>query len=444
MRRAPPWIVVIVIGSLSCASSPRSDGRPPAASEAPAKTPVVPRATPDAVAGKPAEKALEKSGIVAPSACAVVSIWPEEYSGSALVLEVVPHGSIVKQGDVLARVDTRGIDEQIRQAELEMRSAAIRHQATLDRQQIDEEAARWSLAKAKAALDRARRSLEGWKKKELAFSARSDEIGKRWEDAGLDDQKDELDQLEKMYKADELVDATEDIVLKRSRRRLELTTASNALSSDRRQYKDELEEAMQTETREEGVREQEGNLDRLVRTQEIDRRAREDAARRSADALEQQEKRLERLRRDRELLALRAPRGGVLLHGKVDDYRPGAMPPRYDRGSQLAMRADLFVIADADASSIALEITDADLARMKDGASVSVKLVEGSAGETRGTLHFEPYPRRVSPTEAVHTATVQLERPATGVLYGTRATVTPAATTTASASAPSGASGVGG
>lgn len=417
MRVVPSLMIVIVLASsLSCASTSGTSS-PGAAKSA-------------AGAGSKSQAggaSAEKNGVVAPSAFTAVSIWPEVYGGSALVLDVLPHGSMVKEGDVIAHLDTRPIDEQIHEAELEAHSAGIRHQGTIERNKIEEESARWNLEKQKAGLDRARRSLEGWKKKELEFSKRSDEIEKKWEEASIDDQKDELDQLEKMYKADELVDATEDIVLKRARRRLGITATSNDLSRDRSKYHVEHEEAMQTEQREENVREQEGGLDRLVRSQEIERRAREDAAARSADALELQMKKLERVRRDRELLALHAPRAGVLLHGKPDDYRPGATPPRYERGSQLSMRADLFVIADPEPGAVAVEVTDAELARLKDGSSVAVKLVESGDAELHGTLRVEPYPRKSAGAENVHTAVVTLEKAMSGVLYGTRAMVTPSA-----------------
>src|SRR5206468_6852083 len=137
------------------------------------------------------------------------------------------------------------------------------------------------------------KSLEGWSGKEIPFARRSDEIGKKNEDAGIDDQKDELAQLEKMYKADELVDATEEIVLKRSKRRLAISEESRGLSVDRRQYRMDYDEAMQTEVKREAVKTQELSLDRLVRTQAIERRAREDALARSKDALDQQRERLE-------------------------------------------------------------------------------------------------------------------------------------------------------
>ena len=56
-----------------------------------------------------------------------------------------------------------------------------------------------------------------------------------------------------MYEADELTDATEEIVLKRSRRNLALTEERNSLQEDRRQYRVELSDRIQLESRKEDL-----------------------------------------------------------------------------------------------------------------------------------------------------------------------------------------------
>lgn len=375
-----------------------------------------------APASAPANAA--KNGVFTPTNCAAIALWTEAYEGSLLVLEVSPHGAIVKEGDVIARLETRGIDDQIHDAELEVHSSEVRHKATLEKHRLEDDAERLALVRASAALDRAKRALEGWESKELAFTKRGDELQKKWEEAGVDDQNDELRELEKMYKADELVDATEDIVLKRAQRRLALTLTSNGLSRDRATFRTDLEQALETERRRDSVHEQEEGVVRLVASQEVERRSRQDAQVRSADALAQQQKRLERLRRDRELFTLHAPRAGVLLHGRALDYQPGNTPPRHARASQLALRTDLFVIADPAPSAVALEITDAELAKTANGSGAVVRAVAAGAADARGVIAIEAYPRKMGGNENLFGAQVKLEHPLPGALYGARALVT--------------------
>src|SRR6185436_17081035 len=134
---------------------------------------------------------------------------------------------------------------------------------------------------------------------ELAFEQRSQDLSRRYQQANLEDQTDELDQLEKMYKGDELVDATEDIVLKRSRRGLALTKDGNALASERTKHHEEFELVLERERREEELRAQTESVARLERQQELEARARADAERRSAAALAEQKEKFARLQRDR-------------------------------------------------------------------------------------------------------------------------------------------------
>jgi HlyD family secretion protein len=390
------------------------------AQPAPAPAPTKAAVNTGEVQAKVADAKAEKIGILAPVGANAISLWPESYGGALLVLEVQPHGALVAQGDVVAKLDARAIDEEIRKMELEVQSASVRHQGTLAKNAIDEDAARSALELARVGLERAKRALDGWKTQELAFTKRQDEISKRREEAGVEDEIDELDQLEKMYKGDELVDATEDIVIKRSRRSLEMTKIQNALSRDRARYREENEQKLEAERREEAVRVQTESLDRLMRTQAIERATRADAELRSADTLAEQTKKLEKLKQDRELFAVRAPCAGVLLHGGPRDVRVGKPATRLERGATLQARADVFTVAPPAPTKLVVDLTDADFARFQDGASVQVQAL-GAGGSTQsGRLSVEPYAKNLTASEGVYEAVVTLDAPLEGARYGQR------------------------
>lgn len=391
----------------------------------PASAPELSKPAPPGVPPTPTPAPSERTGTFVPADFEAVSIWPQVYSGELLVTEVQPHGASVQKGDVIATLELRSIDEQIHQAELETRSARIRHRGVVAKNAIDDDAAEAAREQAQSSLDRARRTLEGWTKREIPFARRGDEISKKSEAAGIDDQKDELSQLEKMYSADELVDATEEIVMKRAKRRLAISEEAQGLTGDRRQYRIDYDEAMQTEVKVEAVRNQELALDRLTRGQAIERKAREDALARSADALKLQDEKFSKLKSDKELLAIRAPRAGVLLHGKAKDYRPGHTPARYERGSQLSFRADLFLVADPEAFAVALDVPESILESVRDGQGAEVRALAAAQGNAKGTLHVDPYPAaKGGGDDGVYEAVVDLDAPIPGVRFGMRAKVT--------------------
>ena len=418
-----PAALLLVLSSFLCATACRSTESTAPASGSPKTAAPGASAGPAPVAMPATPPATERPGVFAPAAPAAVSLWFEAYAGETLVLEALPQGSEVKEGDVLARLETKSIDDQVHQAELEAASSAVRHQGVVEKNKIDEDAAASALEQAKSSLERTKKTLDGWTQKELAFNRRGDEISKKNEDAGIDDQKDELAQLEKMYKADELVDATEEIVLKRAKRRLAISEDARSLSVDRRGYKIDFDEAMQTEIKKEAVKTQELALDRLVRTQAVDRRAREDALLRSKDALDQQNQKLEKLHRDREKFVVKAPRAGILLHGKEKDYRPGRTPARYERGSQLPARTDVFLVADPAAVAVAFDVPESMLGDAREGAAVEVKAVSPAGASGIGTMHLEAYPGTKVGEENGWEATAKLPSAIPGVLFGTRAKV---------------------
>ncbi|MCE9596272.1 MAG: hypothetical protein K8S98_18935 [Planctomycetes bacterium] len=364
---------------------------------------------------------LEKFGIVAPARYDAISLWPEQYSGGFSVLEVLPHGASVQAGDVIAKLDARAIDEELHRNELELKSTEIRHQGVVERNKLDAAAAELALEQSKAGLERAKRSFEGFKKFETAFDKRQDDLSKRYEQANIDDQVDELDQLEKMYKRDDLVDATEDIVVKRSKRQLESTRIGVELSRDRVKYHEDFEKKMTLEQREEALHAQEEGHSRFVKQQELDARARADGELRSADALREQQEHFEKLQRDRKLLEIRAPRSGVLLHGSSKDFRPGRNAPRYERTSSLAPKTEIFLVADPEPGAVTFDVNDTELAQAKNGAQVRVESLVVPSEKSRGTLSIDTYPRSASPSEATYEARVTLDAPLTGVVYGTRA-----------------------
>lgn len=382
LASAPPFALALALALAACVSQAPSVPEPAAGGAATA---------PDQAAGEPSSE-LEREGVFAPVEFDALALWPEAYSGELLVLEALPHGTIVEEGEVLARIDLGALEDQVRDAELELRSATVRHEAELQKNVLADEAAADALQQATARLDRARRALEGYLEKELEFARRASAWQTRLEQGRVDDQVDELDQLEKMYAADELIDATEDIVLKRSRRDLERTRERTGLSMEQRAFEAELTRPLQVEARREEVALQERALARLEKTQAVEARARADSVERSAAELEKKRERLDELTRDRAMLELRAPRAGVLLHGALDDYRPGGKPPRWKRGSRLSTRTDLMLVADPAHVAVVLDVPEKDLGRIEDGARAQVAPLSDPGAAQSARVDVDSYP----------------------------------------------------
>ncbi len=365
----------------------------------------------------PIAPAAKKSAVCAPANPTAWSYWPEEWKGPLLVTEALPHGARVTKGDTLVQFDLRPLDEAIRNAELESESARVRHAGLVERQRIEEESARSALAVARASQARTERALAAWKENDVAFQRRDDEIAQRRERSYVEDQQDELGQLEEMYNRDELVDGTEDIVLKRQRRGLAIALDSTALSRDRAKKRLDLDLALDLEQREEAARTQGEAVERQARSQAIEARARADAMARSAEELADKEARLARLKRDRAALDAKSASDGVFLHGAPRDWRPGRTPARIERGSTLGVQAEVASVADAGVRELRLDLAGTDLVTWKDGARVDVTFAGGD--KAKGKLHVDPWPRG----DGNFDATVELDAASAAMHAGTRADV---------------------
>ncbi len=372
----------------------------------------------------PEEPALP--GTLVPAESVTLALWPREAQGEFLFLEVLPHGSHVLEGQVVARLDPRALDRQIHQVELELQQAHLDLEEAHVRAALAEEAAGLAREKAQAALERARRALQGWHEHELPLWERGARLAETRAKAHEEDQEAELTQLEAMYREDELVDATEEIVLQRSRRNLALTREGNRIAADRRAYESDFQLRTQSELKQEAVRDREAELQRLLRTHEIERRQREGRLARREDALQRLQERLERLQQDREDLELRAPVAGLLLHGAPDDYRPGRTPPRHRRGGRAPLRQDIFtIVARPDRLAVAVDVPESRLPTLRSGAGARIVPVAAPGRVLVGRLRLERFPDPASAgrPENAYRGTLELPDPAPGLVPGMRVTV---------------------
>jgi HlyD family secretion protein len=168
------------------------------------------------VARGPFKVQVELEGTVAATHASGVSLSLDE-SVQLRIRDVVPHGTRVTKGQTLVRFDTTKIDEQIRDleaskalAELNLKQARLEAELIAKTTPLDTKLA--ERAKSHAAEDLAR-----YEKIDRAFQQKASEFNVQRASNFLEYVQEELKQLEKMYKADDLTEETEEIVLKRAR-----------------------------------------------------------------------------------------------------------------------------------------------------------------------------------------------------------------------------------
>jgi len=341
-----------------------------------------------------AEDALELSGALVPAEGTELVPWPERWSGELLLLEVREHGSVVSAGEELARLEDRGYRDQLEAAERAVQKAlrAAAHGRT--RVELDAGRREEERAAAELKVERARSELAAWLDQGLPLDTRSAELAALAYQYRIDDSSAELAQLESMYSDDELVDATEDIVLERARRDLARQKLGQQLALDQRAYRVETELRLRTEDRRLALEQAERALDRLVTSHAI---AEEEAAA-SIDellhALDRARRTRDELGEDGRLFTVIAPHGGLLLHGGLDDYVAGSKRPAHRRGGRLTPRTPAFTIVPGGAGhELRLQLDEEQHGRILGAGpaadAVEVRLHGAAAGVANGRLEVD-------------------------------------------------------
>lgn len=345
-------------------------------------------------------RTLERDGTFVPADAAELRLDLLNYRGELNVVDVLPHGSFVNEGDIVLRLETTAIDQKLEEdgmavarAEMGLRQA---EEGARMREQSDAEA----LARTETASARAAKRLRGYRELEKGFDEENERLSIQSRDFGLENQKDELDQLEKMYSEDELVDATEEIVLKRSKRGYAQAQAWNNLSEQRRVYDKDWYYPQREEDLVVDADTKAHELDRLKKNQGMARETSDGNLETTRYQLAQQKKKLDDLKRDREQFVVRAPRRGILLHGAPDDAPWG----RIEKGSQLRNRSVFACVADPKKMKVSTTIAEADILKIKTGTAVEVAPLAAEDAKMTGRLDVEYLPQKGS----IYKATVQL------------------------------------
>jgi multidrug resistance efflux pump len=151
-----------------------------------------------------------------------VRIRPEAYGGDLTIVSVAADGAAVKTGDVLLAIDSKPLQKQLAAAKNDLAVA----QANADKAEADAGLAAQQDALALRQhhddLQHALDAVKWWEAVDGPQMLTELDMSVKQAKAAVDDGQDELDQLKKMYKTEELTNATADIVVKRALRSLEM------------------------------------------------------------------------------------------------------------------------------------------------------------------------------------------------------------------------------
>lgn len=150
-------------------------------------------------------------------------VWSPTAGGGVLMVEkAVEHGTPVKKGDPILWLDTEKLDQTIKDLEIDSNLNELAIKLAEEELPILTRTTPMDIEAAERAKKHADEDLKRYKDVDRGFMLTDAEQMLKQARQQLDYEKEELKQLEKMYKANDLTEDTEEIILKRQRNYVEM------------------------------------------------------------------------------------------------------------------------------------------------------------------------------------------------------------------------------
>ncbi|MFN9341154.1 MAG: biotin/lipoyl-binding protein [Planctomycetota bacterium] len=240
------------------------------------------------------------------------------------VVSAVPHGSVVKTGDLLVELDSEAFHDQLAEAERDLQAAEVAAKESQRELELFLEQHPIDVEQAELTWTQAQEDYKYFVEVEFPFDYKELEQSLKSAQDFLDYNHEELKQLEKMYKADDLTEESEEIVLRRARDDFNRSTFSFERTKQSSQRQREVGLPRLEKQRKTAHRLAELAYHRSRLELSLAEAKKRQAADKVKVALEKAARTLAELQADAGLFRVTAPIDGVVYYGKcVDGKWPG-------------------------------------------------------------------------------------------------------------------------
>lgn len=294
-----------------------------------------------------------------------------------VVVDAVPHGTTVKEGDTLLEIDTEALEKKIKELSEGMPLKDLEMQAAELELEKLEKSTPISLETARRGKMHAEEDLAYFEDVTRPMRERGAEEDLKSVTEYLAYAAEELAQLEKMYKQDDLTEETEEIILRRARNSVHEAT-----------WRKEQTEERVKRTLETTIPREHENLQSSLELHEINWRAGEKSMR---DALEKKQlevaakrreteeakRSLEEYEKDLAGLTVKAPHAGIVYHGQSQRGKwitAATVERKLLPGGKLLMREIVMTVADPRKLQLRLSVPEDKLKDLAAGQNAGVTL----------------------------------------------------------------------
>ena len=298
------------------------------------------------------------------------------HAGELKIVNAVANRSAVKAGDVLVELDPFSINNEVTSAENDVLTA----RANLTKAEADADLGAKGDALAMRIQEQetsnAEAAVRWWEKVDGPHMLAQTELQVKLSKANVEDQNDELEQLRKMYRTDELTTETADIVVKRALRQLDVSKLSSKMAEERAEKTETLSYPIARQAQLDALEMSKQKLAMLKVTQAQAAVLRKTALAAARLAAAQSEKKLADLKKDQELFTIKAPSDGVVLYGSSSGGSwQGGDPKTMRVGEKLTAGQTVMTLFPPGDLKVELTLPESQTAWVVEGATAEVKPV---------------------------------------------------------------------
>ena len=260
---------------------------------------------------------LKLEGIVEPRQMTEVILRTDQWT-DLTVREAAAHGATVKKGDTILSLDLTKIRQEIKELETTLKLDEVALNLAKAEIEASEKSSPEDLAEAERAAKLADVDLKYFLETGRERLVRYGEFGVKMYSQTLENAEEELKQLEKMYKADDLTEGTEEIILKQQRFQVAMAAFMVEEAKVARDRLTQIDLPREETTLRESVLRKNLAMQRARGELPLHLgKLRLDFVKLKTEQQESKEK-LAKLKHDEELMTVRSPADGIVLYGECE------------------------------------------------------------------------------------------------------------------------------
>jgi HlyD family secretion protein len=317
--------------------------------------------------------ALDFHGVFEPSEKFEVRLHPLRYHDEFVVKHAIAPGTKVAKGDTLLELDSRKIELAIAAAQNDLRVAQANLAKAQEDVRLGQQADALAMTDSKQQLVDLQTQLRRWDEIDGELDLFASGMQAKIADYYVENAADELDQLKKMYKSEDLTNQTADIVMKRAVKELELEKDIAKINHGATERHEQFEAPLTREAMTDAVDTQNLGVSQLQATQTQGAQLRAAALATAQSAADEAQRNVDELNSDAATFTVASSIDGIVVYGNYDHRAWHEIDPeQLARGEKVQPDLVLMTVFEPGKLRLSVECPESQLGYFMPGMKLEV------------------------------------------------------------------------